>query len=184
MPEASPAQKGEQERPRWTVADVLTGVRLPLALAFLLAGSATARLVVLGLAAASDLLDGPLARRYGSSALGAVLDPIADKLFVACAFGVVAFSGALEPYEILGVLLRDIVAAFAFLAAAALGGPGPIPARFGGKVVTAFQMVTLLAFLVESPLLRPLAWVTAALGVYAIWDYGRAARRAKRPVGR
>lgn len=184
MPEASPAQKGEQERPRWSVADVLTGVRVPLALAFVLAGSATARLAVLGLAAASDLLDGLVARRYGSSALGAVLDPIADKLFVACAFGVVAFSGALGPYEILGVLLRDIVAAFSFLAAAAHRGPSPIPARLGGKVVTAFQMVTLLAFLVDSRLLRPLAWVTAALGVYAVWDYGRVARRAKRPLER
>ena len=67
-------------------------------------------------AAASDLLDGQLARRFGSSSLGAVLDPVADKLFMASAFGVVAFSGRLEPYEILGVLLRDVVATIAFVA--------------------------------------------------------------------
>jgi len=43
--------------------------------------------------------------------------------------------------------------------------------------VTVLQLLTLVAFIAESPLVRPLAWATAAVGLYAIWDYGRAATR-------
>jgi hypothetical protein len=40
-----------------------------------------------------------------------------------------------------------------------------------------------VAFLTGSPLLRPMAWATGAVGLYAIWDYYRAASEAERPVG-
>jgi phosphatidylglycerophosphate synthase len=168
---------------RWAAADVLTAVRLPLAVSFLVVDDVWARVAIVAVAAATDLLDGPIARRFGSSALGAVLDPIADKLFMACAFGVVAFSRRLEWYEIAGVLIRDIVATVAFAVTAISRRPSAIPARLGGKAVTVGQCLTLVAFLLDSPLLRPLAWATAAVGHYAIWDYSRVAGREKRPVG-
>ena len=44
------------------------------------------------------------------------------------------------------------------------------------------QVLTLIAFLTDSPQLRPMAWATAAVAVYAIWDYYRAAPTAG-PVG-
>lgn len=170
-------------RPRWTAADVLTGVRLPLAAGFLVVDDLWARVAIVVVAAATDLLDGPIARRFGASAFGAVLDPIADKLFMACAFGVVAFSGRLAWYEVGGLLLRDIVATVAFVVTAVSRRPRAIPARLGGKAVTVGQLLTLVAFLLESSLLRPLAWATAGVGLYAIWDYSRVAGREKRPVG-
>jgi phosphatidylglycerophosphate synthase len=157
-------------------------VRIPLAVAFPLVSN-TWRMVILAIAAATDLLDGPLARRFGSSALGSVIDPVADKLFMAAAFGVVAVSGKLEPYEIVGVLLRDIVATVAFLATVFSYRPRAIPARAGGKAVTVAQVLTLAAFLAESTLLRPMAWATTAIAVYAIWDYYRVAPAAERRVG-
>jgi phosphatidylglycerophosphate synthase len=156
---------------------------LPLAVAFPLVSSMEWRLAILGGAAATDLLDGPLARRFGASRFGAVLDPIADKLFMAAAFGVVAFSGRLEWYELLGVLLRDIIATVAFLLTVLSHRPRAIPARLGGKAVTVAQVLTLFAFLVESPYLRPLAWSTAAVALYAIWDYIRVAPSEGRRVG-
>jgi hypothetical protein len=39
-----------------------------------------------------------------------------------------------------------------------------------------------MAFLAGSSLLRPVAWATAAVGLYAIWDYSRVAGREKRPL--
>ena len=129
------------------------------------------------------LLDGQLARRFGSSSLGVVIDPVADKLFMASAFGVVAFSGRLEWYEILGILLRDIVAAIAFVATYVSHRLRSIPARAGGKAVTVLQVLTLLAFLAESSTLRPLAWATTAVALYAIWDYYHVAPVAERRVG-
>ena len=182
MSESSPRQKGDQGRNRWTVADLLSAARIPLAVAFPLASNRW-RMVILAIAAATDLLDGPLARRFGSSTLGSLIDPVADKLFMAAAFGVVAVSGSLAPYEVLGVLLRDIVATVAFGVTIYSRRPRSIPARAGGKAVTVAQVLTLVAFLTGSPLLQPLAWATTAIGIYAIWDYYRIAPAAERPVG-
>lgn len=183
MSETSPGPRGEQGRARWTTADLLSSIRIPLAIAFVLVSDTGWRLAILAASAASDLLDGPLARRFGSSALGPIVDPIADKLFMACAFGVVAFSGQLEPYEIAAVLLRDIVAAIAFVATLVSHRPRAIPARPGGKAVTVAQVLTLIAFLLDSPYLRPMAWATGAIAIYAIWDYYRIAPEAGRKVG-
>jgi phosphatidylglycerophosphate synthase len=181
--ETSPRQKGDQDRTRWTPADLLSAARIPLAVVFPLASNGW-RMVILALAAATDLLDGLLARRFGSSSLGSIIDPVADKLFMAAAFGVVAVSGRLAPYEVVGVLLRDIVATVAFAATIYSHRPRAIQARAGGKAVTVAQVLTLVAFLTGSPLLQPLAWVTTAIGIYAIWDYYRVAPAAERPFGR
>lgn len=183
MAEASPAPKGEQDH-RVTVADILSVLRLPIALAFVLVADPVVRLSLLAAAAASDLLDGPIARRFGASRFGAFIDPLADKLFMGCAFGVVAVSGRLELFEIAGVLLRDIVAGVAFVMTLAGGQPASIPARAGGKAVTVAQVMTLVAFLLDSAYLRPMAWATAAVALYAIWDYQRAAPKARQRLGR
>ena len=156
--QGTPRGEGEQGHPSrsaagFTVADALTLARIPLALAFLLVPHDLARLGILLVAAATDLLDGALARR-------------------------------LAWYEIAGVLLRDLVATIAFLVTYVSGRPMAIPARLGGKAVTVAQVLTVIAFLTDSALLRPLAWATGAIALYAIWDYNQAAPRARRPVGR
>ncbi|MFZ5624750.1 MAG: CDP-alcohol phosphatidyltransferase family protein [Gemmatimonadota bacterium] len=165
-----------------TVADVLTGIRIPLAVAFPLVTGTAWRAAIVAVAAATDLLDGAIARRFGGSRLGPVLDPIADKLFMASAFGVVLFAGVLSWYEIVGVLLRDIVATVAFVVVSVSGRAAAIPARAGGKAVTVGQVLTLLAFIAGSPLVRQLAWGTAAMGLYAIWDYTHVADRERRAL--
>lgn len=175
--------KERQPGRRVTAADVVTFLRVPLAITFLLVDSTVTRLLVVAAAAASDLLDGYLARRYGSSNLGVVLDPVCDKLFYAATFFVVWRSAVLTIWEILGVLLRDIVAAIAFATTAVAGRPTTLPARPGGKAVTVGQLLTLTAFLFDSELTRPMAWATTAIAVYAIADYSQAAKNSneKRP---
>src|SRR3989449_1600261 len=121
-----------------------------------------------------------LARRLGPSRAGAMLDPVADKVFMAAAFLTVAARGALHPMEILGVLARDIVAVLGSLGGWVLRRPLALPARAGGKAVTALQLLTLVAVIADSVYARRLAWATAAVGLYAIWDYGRAATRGRR----
>jgi CDP-diacylglycerol--glycerol-3-phosphate 3-phosphatidyltransferase/cardiolipin synthase len=158
---------------RFSAADALSAVRIPLAVAFVLLPGTNVRLALLLVAAVTDFSDGWVARRFGASRIGAVLDPVADKLFMAAAFGVVLFSGALAWYEVAGVLVRDLVATVAVLASVGAGRGRSVPARVGGKAVTLLQLLTLLAFLFESGLLRPLAWATGAVALYAIWDYNR-----------
>jgi phosphatidylglycerophosphate synthase len=162
---------------RFAVADLLTLLRVPLAVLFPFITSPAVQLGIVASAAASDVLDGAVARRYGGSRAGAVLDPIVDKLFMASAFLTVWQRGLLAGYELAGVLLRDIVAVVAFLGTWLLRRPVALPARAGGKAVTIAQLLVLVAAIAQSPLVRPLAWATAAIAVYAIWDYGRAASR-------
>ena len=78
------------------MADVLSGVRLLLALVFplLLVRGGTAPLLVWAVAAVSDYVDGPIARRRGAvSARGAVLDVTADVAFVLGGLGAAAALG-------------------------------------------------------------------------------------------
>jgi CDP-diacylglycerol--glycerol-3-phosphate 3-phosphatidyltransferase/cardiolipin synthase len=163
-----------QVKPWLTPADALTSLRLPLAVLFPLVTRGEVRLAIIAVAALSDIFDGVLARRYGGSRTGAVLDPVADKVFMASAFLTVWRSGLLMWWEIAGVLSRDLLAVAGGLAVWIRRRPAALPARAGGKAVTVGQALTLVAFVLESPLVRPLAWATAAVSVYALWDYGRA----------
>jgi len=154
-------------------ADAVTLLRIPLAIAFPIVPDPAVRLVVLLLAGASDLGDGWAARRFGSSRIGAVLDPIADKLFVAVAFAVVWGSGALAWYEVVAVLARDIIATIAFVSTIVTGKATAVPARLGGKAVTVLQMLTLIVFVLDWPHLQSLAWMTGGIALYAIYDYNQ-----------
>ena len=156
-------------------ADLFTLLRFPLAAAFPFAPLPAEQLAIVAVAAATDLADGLVARRTGGSRWGSWLDPVADKVFMASAFVTLASHGLLHPLEVVGVLSRDIVAALGFTGALILRRPVALPARAGGKAVTVCQVLTLVALIAVSPLTRPLAWATAAVSVYAIWDYGRAA---------
>ena len=162
-----------QAAPLFKAPDVLTAIRIPLAVAFVVFDGALARLGILFIAAFSDVVDGIWARRTGGSRAGVVLDPVADKLFMVAAFVVVLGGGMLSLIELIGVMIRDITAAGAFLTTLVLRRPTTLPARAGGKAVTVLQVLTLVAFLAGSELLRPLAWATGAVSVYAIYDYTR-----------
>ena len=164
-----------QVKPRIGWADVLTLLRFPLAALFPLAPRPLWRLGIVALAAATDVADGALARLTGGSRWGPVLDPVADKVFMATAFITLAGHGLLHPLEIAAVLLRDIVAGLGFAGTLFLRRPVALPARAGGKAVTVCQVLTLVALIAGSALARPLAWATGAVSIYAIWDYGRAA---------
>lgn len=165
-------------------ADLLTALRFPLAALFPFVHQPAWELGIVAAAAASDLADGFLARRYGGSRAGAFLDPVADKAFILAAFVTVAHRGLLHPLEIVLVLLRDIVAVLAYLGTVVLRHPHALPARAGGKAVTVCQVLTLVAFILESPLVTPLAYATGAVSLYAIWDYSRAARVATAAASR
>jgi cardiolipin synthase len=164
-----------------TPANLASLSRVPLALLFALEPAVGVRLAALAAAAATDLLDGWLARRRGRSRLGAWMDPVADKIFMLTAFAVLGASGALSWLEVAGVLLRDVLAPLGYLASVVARRPFAVPARFWGKAVTVGQTLTLFAWLLGSSSLRPLAWATAAMALCAMADYGRL---AVRPVAR
>lgn len=178
--QATGVARERQAPPLVRAPDALTALRIPLAALFVWWPDPGGRLAVLVVAALSDFADGIWARRIGGSRLGVVLDPVCDKLFMVATFAVVLASGRLALLEFVGVLLRDVVAALGFFGSWLLGRPTALPARAGGKVVTVCQFLTLAAFVARPDLVRPMAWATAAVSVYAILDYGRAAWAWKR----
>lgn len=63
------------------------------------------QLVILGVGAVTDLLDGPLARRRGqTSSLGKVLDQVAD-LMVGGWLGIMVLARGLLPWNLIGLML-------------------------------------------------------------------------------
>jgi CDP-diacylglycerol--glycerol-3-phosphate 3-phosphatidyltransferase len=98
------------------------------------------------LAALTDWFDGYLARQWQvTSALGAFLDPVADKLLVATALVLLAAS-PLEYLSIPAVIIigREIAISALREWMAELGKRQSITANFLGKVKTAVQMVAIV----------------------------------------
>jgi phosphatidylglycerophosphate synthase len=167
-----------------TLPTFLSLSRFVLAAAFPLAVEAPQRVALLGSAAATDLLDGWIARRtHSTSRWGALVDPIADRVFALVAVATFVARGELAWGECLVLLARDIATALGFLLARAV--PGLRGARFqarrGGKVVTALQFLTFLAVIVAPAAVRPLIVLVGLAAVWAIADYALVLRRGAGP---
>ncbi len=179
----------------WTVANVLTMLRIALVLPFALAladdggASTESRLIALALfvvAALTDRVDGWVARRWGQiTDLGKLLDPIADKLLMGTALVLLSWLGDLPWWVAVVVLVRELgitVMRFFLLRYVVL------PASRGGKLKTVLQSVAIGLYLL------PLGELPAAVGVLAAvvmavavlvtvvtgLDYVRAAGRIRR----
>jgi cardiolipin synthase (CMP-forming) len=69
----------------------------------------------------SDMLDGTAARYFGGcSRTGRVLDPVADKIFVASVLGTLLWEGTLTPLELALIGTRDLVVMAGTIAGLAL----------------------------------------------------------------
>jgi len=149
------------------------------------AGRITA-VVVFVLAAVTDFFDGYLARAWGQqSALGRMLDPIADKLLVAAALLVLLAEGTIGGWSLwaaLVILSREILVSGLreFLAEVRVS----VPVSRLAKWKTTVQMVA-IGFLLVGPAGEEifayteevgltLLWLAAILTLYTGYDYFRA----------
>lgn len=160
--------------PLLTVPNVITLARLPLAALFLVADTTAERLVILGMASASDFIDGWLARRFRrTTRSGALLDPIADKTFVLAALTAFVATGTLSASAFFVILARDFATAIGFLVAWRLPGldPHDFQARMPGKIVTVLQLSAILALTVAPQAMRWLVPVIGVASAVSIIDY-------------
>lgn len=107
-----------------------------------------------GLAALTDWLDGYLARRLGqTSAFGAFLDPVADKLMVAAALVLLvqAIPTPLMAVTAMIIIGREIAISALREWMAQIGGHGRVAVSMIGKVKTTAQMVAVLLLLYREP---------------------------------
>ena len=100
--------------------------------------------VIFVFAAVTDWLDGYLARRLNqTSAFGAFLDPVADKLFVVGALIILLFLGRVDPLVALIIIGREIAISALREWMAKVGQAKSVAVAFIGKLKTVVQMVAI-----------------------------------------
>jgi CDP-diacylglycerol--glycerol-3-phosphate 3-phosphatidyltransferase len=134
------------------------------------------------LAAVCDGVDGYIARRYNQrSELGAILDPLADKLLLVS--GIVLLSFDHSPYLqtiplwLTGTIIgRDILLLVGLIVIQMMVGKVAVRPRILGKVATVLQMIVLLWVLLKWQGKWLLFWTlsaalcTGASGLLYLWD--------------
>ena len=135
-----------------------------------------------GIAALTDWLDGYLARRWQqTSAFGAFLDPVADKLMVAAAL-VLLVQAIPTPWVAIAAVViigREITISALREWMAQLGSQATVAVSMIGKVKTTAQMLALFLLLYRKPLgIFPtlevglgLLFVAAALTLWSMLHY-------------
>src|SRR5512135_339023 len=116
-----------------------------------------------GVAALTDWLDGYLARALGqTSAFGAFLDPVADKLMVAAALIVLIDLNRLNAVIAVIIIGREITISALREWMAQLGAAKSVAVSFIGKIKTVSQMVAIPMLLYYEPIgaFRPQQWGT------------------------
>lgn len=180
----------------WNLANCLTYGRLvavPVVVALLFwPNEFVARFAALAVfigAAITDYLDGYVARTYAqSSALGRMLDPIADKLLVSACLLMLAADHTIHGVSLwaaIVILCREVLVSGLreYLAELKVS----VPVSRVAKYKTALQLIA-IGFLVAGPAgeaILPgtiligliLLWIAAALTLYTGWDYMRAGIR-------
>src|SRR4051812_16473633 len=155
--------------------------RLLLAAGFVGADTGV-RVGLVGVAAMTDFLDGWLARRVNAATRwGALIDPIADRVFALAAVGALVAGGQLSWVGFIVMLSRDIMTALGFFVARIVPWLRPVEfkARFPGKLVTTLQFVTLLAVLLKPSFVTPMLVLVGVTSLWAIVDYTLALWRAR-----
>ena len=176
----------------WNTPNLLTMLRIGLIPVFVgvfyveAPWAPYASAAIFGLAAATDWLDGHLARRWDqTSPLGAFLDPVADKLMVAAALVLMVQADhrtlvALPSIVIIG---REITVSALREWMAEIGARAEVAVSQIGKFKTTAQMVSIILMLLHDSALGPwvyglglvLLYLAAALTLWSMVMYLRAA---------
>ena len=136
--------------PVFTVANQLTMLRMGLVPVFVLltlGRQFTWALVVFTVAALTDAVDGYVARHSGQSTrLGAMLDPIADKLLADSTYVLLTWGGVanclLPIWLTVTLLFRDVMLLVGVLVINLSLGPIEFPPTRLGKISTALNVAT------------------------------------------
>ena len=142
------------------------------------------------LAAATDFLDGYLARRYGlETRLGKLLDPAADKILTSAAFISLVELGRAPAWMVVTIIAREF--AVSTLRSVAAADNRVLAAAWSGKVKTVTQIVAIALLIVQerlgagvlAPLPRLALWVALLVTIYSGieygWKYGRSVLRGE-----
>ncbi|EXI72600.1 MAG TPA: CDP-diacylglycerol--glycerol-3-phosphate 3-phosphatidyltransferase [Candidatus Accumulibacter phosphatis] len=149
-----------------------------------LVGRDLAATLIFVVAAATDWLDGYLARRWHqTSAFGAFLDPVADKLMVAATLIVLVQLGRLDAILAAIIIGREITISALREWMARIGAHRSVAVSMIGKVKTTAQMIAIPMLLYYGPLLGVSVfevgtWLIYIAAVLTLWSMGYYMRMA------
>lgn len=153
-------------------------ILIPFFIGLLIYGYFRPALLVFAIACCTDALDGAIARLTNTkTALGAFLDPMADKLLIVSSFVTLAILVKLPVWLVIIVVSRDIILALGSLVIYLTGNTLVIKPSILGKVTTLLQFlaVTLTLVLVaygkKADYLVGLYWTTAGLTIASGTQY-------------
>jgi cardiolipin synthase len=165
------------------IPNLLTLLRIilvPIVVIFLIQGSFGKATITFVVAALTDALDGFLARTLGQqTALGAYLDPIADKALLASSFVTLSVLRVIPGWLTVIVISRDIIILLGILVLTMMSIEVKIRPTAVSKITTAMQLITVLTVLsnrcfpgyIPEIWLMGFFWLTAFFTIISGLDY-------------
>src|SRR6516225_9739508 len=165
----------------WTVPNQITLVRLgflPFFLILVLYERYRWALAVLVFVALTDTIDGYLARAlHQKSALGAYLDPIADKLLLSSSFFVLAMEKKIPWWLTILVLSRDVLLLVVAVVILLIQGYRAFPPSLLGKATTFFEIALVYPSHRSEAIIRYLTYIVTTFVVTSGFHYAFAVSR-------
>jgi len=122
------------------------------------------------LASATDFFDGYIARQWNQmTMLGAILDPLADKMLTLAAFLGLMMVGEASAWAIYIIIVRELF--ITGLRTVAISEGISVKASWWGKVKTVAQMFAIGFLLMRWPFGSELLWFAVFLTVYSGLEY-------------
>lgn len=150
-------------------------------------------LLLFGVAGFSDAVDGYLAKRNNwSSRLGAIMDPLADKLLLVCSFVTLGWLGWIPLWLVVLVILRDLVIISGALVYHYMIEQVTMEPSMVSKLNTFTQILLVLAVMFSRGIQElPYLWLDVLLysvlvttlwsGLGYVWTWGRRALHKPAP---
>ena len=144
----------------------LSRIALTVPIVVLLAeGRYSQTLVLFAIAAASDVLDGYLAKTFGwTSEVGKVLDPLADKLLLVSVFITLAVIGLVPAWLAALAVARDVVIGAGAAIYRWLFGPLEGRPTVPSKINTLVQLAYVIAVVWQAAIANLPGWLVQGLG--------------------
>ena len=122
------------------------------------------------LASATDFFDGYIAREWNQmTMLGAILDPLADKMITLAAFLGLMMIGEASAWAIYVIIVRELF--ITGIRTVAVSEGLRVTASWAGKVKTVSQMIAIGFLLMHWPFGTALLWFAVFLTVYSGLEY-------------
>ncbi len=169
------------------IPNLLTLMRIvacPILVVLLHEGNYELALVLFVVAGITDGLDGYIAKRFHcQSGLGAILDPIADKLLIGSAYIMLAILGDIPFWLLILVMFRDLVIVVGYLILVMMGNDVPMKPTYSSKINTVIQISLMVSVLLEKSGLEAIAPISGLLvfgvllttivsGLQYVWLWG------------